>query len=269
MGFQAHILAYHSQNIGYPRPDSNDHDALADDLEALHAAGHTIVALDQVLDALEGRGTLPEKSVCLTFDDGCDADYRDIDHPTAGPQRGFLGILQDFRDRHGPTAQSALHATSFVIASPEARRVIDQSALYGLGWLSDDWWAQADATGLLAIENHSWDHYHPALSGPGGGGDIAAATDPAACEEQLHRAADFIADRIGRRPRYFAYPFGETIGWLRDHYFTAGPAAHGYRAALGTNAGPVHGTANRWELPRLVCGREWKSPGELLQKLDA
>ncbi len=77
----AHILAYHSQNIGFPRPDSNDHAAFASDLEALHAAGFALVSLDRLVDALEGHGTLPQRAICLTFDDGCDADFRDIDHP--------------------------------------------------------------------------------------------------------------------------------------------------------------------------------------------
>lgn len=260
MAFQAHILAYHSQNIAYPEPDSNDHEALRADLDALHAAGFRVVALDQLMDALDGRAELPPKAVCLTFDDGCDMDWRDIDYPGAGLQRSFRNILGDFRRRHGADAQPGLHATSFVIADPAARAAIDAGALYGKGWISDDWWTEAESSRLIAIENHGWDHFHPAVSPDGEPG-------PDTFRRQVEQAADFIANITDRRPRYFAYPFGDTIPWLRDTYFPDPGSGHGHRAALGTQPGPVVPDTDRWALPRLVCGRDWRDPAELVERL--
>ncbi len=67
---------------------------------------------------------------------------------------------------------------------------MDREALFGLGWMSDDWWAEAVATGLLAVENHSWDHPHPDHEPdlpPGDGADV----------ENLQRATEFITSRQG------------------------------------------------------------------------
>jgi peptidoglycan/xylan/chitin deacetylase (PgdA/CDA1 family) len=44
--------------------------ALEAQLDALERAGASIVALSQVVDAVEGKGTLPPRAVALTFDDG-------------------------------------------------------------------------------------------------------------------------------------------------------------------------------------------------------
>jgi peptidoglycan/xylan/chitin deacetylase (PgdA/CDA1 family) len=264
-----HILTYHSQNIGVPTPEHNDHECLRADLVALHRAGWRVLPLDRAVRALETAGDveLPERCVCLTFDDGCDMDYRDINFPGAGPQRGFLGILQDFVANHGADAQPELHATCFVIANPDARRTIDRGSLYGRGWISEDWWRPAQESGLLAIENHGWDHFHP---------DVRASetVEPELdsleeCERQVVQAADYIAGRTGRRPRYFAYPFGEVRPFLRDRFLRADAPQHGCAAAFGTRSAPLTADCDRWDLPRHVCGRDWRAPEELLGLLDA
>src|SRR5204863_298793 len=53
--------------------------------------------------------------------------------------------------------------TAFVIASPEARAVLDRTCIAGLNQWRDVWWAEAAQTGILEIGNHSWDHTHPTL----------------------------------------------------------------------------------------------------------
>src|SRR5712691_2008562 len=102
----------------------NDHAALASDLATIHAAGARVVPLQRIADMVrEGRiETGDETLVGISFDDGAVFDFADSMHPRYGLQRGFLGILQDFRMRHGAGAQPDLHATSFVIASPDARK---------------------------------------------------------------------------------------------------------------------------------------------------
>lgn len=270
MGIGTAILTYHSQNIRGQGPAENDHDALRGDLEALHAAGYRFVPLEFVADALDGH--VPDhdlsRTVCLTFDDGCDFDARDLDYPGCGPQRSFLGIMQDFIERHGPEAQPGLRATSFVIASPEARRTIDAKSLFGKGWISDDWWAKAQATGLLSIGNHGWDHNHPDLfpyAEDTGGFESVDTRE--ACEQQVIRAAGFIAGKTGARPEFFAYPFGESSAYIREAFFPGHGDSHRCRAALGTDPGFVTRESDRWNLPRFVCGRDWRSPERLLEIL--
>ena len=127
------VLAYHSHHVVGPDYAQNDHVALESDLEQITDAGWRIVGLDAIVATLtpvpgvdDGRD-MAEKVVALTFDDGPRYDAHDFAHPEFGPQKSFLNLLRDFRDRHGAKAQPDLVATSFVIASPEARRVIAET----------------------------------------------------------------------------------------------------------------------------------------------
>jgi len=262
------ILTYHSQNIRGDRPADNDHVALAADLAALHETSKRVITLDALMDWLEGKSAdeTVADAVALTFDDGCDLDVRDIEYPGLGLQRSFLGIMEDFIGRLPSEGRPRLHVSSFVIASREARRQIDAASLFGRGWMNDDWWRAADAGGLFSVENHGWDHNHPALEGDARG-NFHTVDSHEQCIEQVVHAAEAIEEMIGRRPKYFAYPFGESSAYIREVFFPEFPDLHGCRAALGTDPGPVTRTANRWNLPRYVCGRDWASPQELVSLL--
>ena len=264
---KAAILAYHSQNIAGDETANNDHVALAADLEVLHKAGCRFVSLATLVDAIfEGVSPAPESPlICLTFDDGCDFDVRTLEFPGYGLQPGLLQLMEAFIDRHGKPAQPGLHATSFVIASPEARRLIDSKSLSGAGHMSDDWWPSADTHPMMAIGNHGWDHNHPDLEEgqyPRGGFEMVDNFDH--CQQQVVQAAAFIEKRTGRRPMFFAYPFGESSEYMRSEYFPTHGNQHQCVAAIGTNPGLVSAQSNRWNLPRFVCGRDWSNPAELL-----
>lgn len=266
------ILTYHSQNICGNETANNDHVALAADLLALHQAGKRVITLDNLLDWMDGTAVdaSVQDAVVLTFDDGCDFDVRDIEYPQHGLQRSFAGIMLDFLGGFHRDERPALHATSFVIASAEARKIIDAGSLFGKGWMNDDWWQAVDAAGLIAIENHGWDHNHPDLGGELEGGDrgnFHTVDTHEQCQEQVVRAALEIEHHTGRRPAYFCYPFGESSEYIRDVFFPEFPDQHGCRAALGTEAGVVTRATNRWNLPRYVCGRDWSSPQALLALL--
>lgn len=267
MSVVASILTYHSQNVCYPHAHSNDHAALAQDLETLHASGYRVLPLTELIDVLDSKR--PEshldKAVFLTFDDGCDMDFRDIDFPTAGPQRSFYGILQDFIARHGHSAQPGLHASSFVIASRQARTALERKAFDGQAWISDDWWRTAQQSGLLSIENHGWDHFHDAPE-PDQESAATQIRTQDAFELQVLRANDVIAGKSGRRPRFFAYPYGHTGSALPEVFLPAHSAQHQLLGALSTEPAHVHAHSNRWLLPRWVCGRDWND-GTGLQKL--
>jgi len=278
------ILTYHSQNISGDGYAHNDHVALREDLRLLHREGRHIVPLDWLLDVLDGSRTGADlaQAVVLTFDDGCDFDVRDLDYPGHGKQRSFAGIMADHIEATGNPALR-LHATAFVIASRKARRVIDAASLFGQGWISDDWWRETDQFGHIAIENHGWDHNHPDLGHPDLGhpdlahseltchqrGGFHTVETESQCLQQVVAAAGAIEAITGRWPRYFAYPFGESSAWIRSEFFPHYTEAHGCRAALGTEPGPVTTSCDRWNLPRYVCGRDWKSSQELLALIDA
>lgn len=261
------ILTYHSQNIGFPEPHSNDHVALAEDLEAIHTQGYQVKPLSRLIEFFnKGRSFSElEKSVFITFDDGCDMDFMDCNYPESGLQTGFYGILQNFIRAHGRQAQPELHTSSFVIASPEARKNIDRAALLGKGWISDHWWRSATQSGLLSIENHSWDHFHGYFQADEE--EEFIANNEAECELQVIRSNQFIARRSGRHPRFYAYPFGHTGDLLPEQYFPKRQGRHQLWGALSTEPSHVHQDSNPWLLPRWVCGRDWENPDELLKLL--
>ena len=119
---RASVLTYHSGNIAGNDYGDNNLVALAHDLEQIHALKLDIVPLRRVVDTLLGASSrdLPERVVAITLDDGLDFDFVDLVHPFHGSQISVDTILRRFSRRFGV----AVHATSFVIASPDARRQI-------------------------------------------------------------------------------------------------------------------------------------------------
>ena len=269
------VLAYHAINISGNDYASNDHVAFAADLRLIDDLGLRIVPLQWLVDQLIGVADRNlERCVALTCDDGSLFDFEDLDHPTHGMQRSLYNCLLDFIAERGAQAQPDLHLTSFVIASPEARQEIDSSCLVGCGWMGDEWWRTAVESGLMAIENHSWDHNHPCLPSPGidgmPRGSFLDVDSPARAEAEIAAASRFINARIApQRTRIFCYPFSHVAGYLRDEYLPRFADEHGMQAAMGDGATPVTGASNRWDLPRYICGWHWRSAAALREILTA
>ncbi|MGN6518284.1 MAG: polysaccharide deacetylase family protein [Dokdonella sp.] len=260
------VLAYHSNNVAGNDYASNDHVALAADLRLIARLGLRIVPLARVVEVLLGEAPphTVERAIALSFDDGSWFDWHDIDHPTWGPQRGFAGVLRDFAAETG----AAVHATSFVIVSPEARATLDRTCLAGRGWWDDAWWRPAQEEGLIALESHSWDHNHHTLAvtaqQAGRKGTFRSIDTLADADAQIRRAADWLDRHLApHRTTLFAYPYGESNDYLVRDYLPRHGAEHRVRAAFGTDPAPVERSSPRWNLPRYVCGAHWSSPAEL------
>ena len=275
------VLAYHSHRVLGDDYARNDHVALAADLRTIHALGARIVPLAAIVDAITGAARADARElpaeVALTFDDGPEYDALDFVHPRFGVQRGFLGVLRDFASEYGTDAQAGLAATSFVIASPEARRCMERTydrahSYVGVGALNDDWWNPAIESGLLAIANHSWDHLHEGLPAVAHSkqarGDFAQVTTTQDADAQIAQAADFLARRTrGRDAPFFAFPYGHSNRFLVREYLPSNAARLRLRAAFTTDARPIAVGDDRWCLPRYVCGHHWRAPGELRELL--
>lgn len=259
------VLTYHSNNVGGNDYDNNDHVALAADLRTIRRLGLRIVPLAQVVDLLDGKtpDAAVQNAVALSFDDGSWFDWHDLDHPTCGRQRGFAGVLRDFTAETG----ADVHATSFVIVSPDARATLDRTSLIGRGWWTDDWWAEAEREGLIAIESHSWDHNHHTLPVTAQRdqhkGTFRSIDTHADADAEIRQANDWL-DAHCRAPRagLFAFPYGETNDYLLREYLPRHAQEHRLRAAFGTVPEPVQASSDRWNLPRYVCGHHWRSPEE-------
>lgn len=278
----AAILTYHAMRIHGNDYATSDLVALAADLHAITASGLRIVPLHDVVGRwLRSPEEVDrEPVVALTCDDGSDFDAVDLPHPSWGLQRSVLGILSDYRSRHG-ARQPGLHITSFVIASPDAREELDRTCMVGRGWWNEHWWGGALASGLLAIGNHSWDHNHESLARPCGGmtrgGSFTSIDSPAAADYEIRQADEYLRARAPNPgARLFAYPYGETNPYLSDEYFPAyrgsspAPAAMepGFAAAFTTEPEHLSSRADRWRMPRFMCARDWKSPEDLLRILE-
>jgi peptidoglycan/xylan/chitin deacetylase (PgdA/CDA1 family) len=174
-------------------------------LRSIAARGLPIVGLDTLLAPGAGPG------VALVFDDGC-----------ASVLTAALPVL----------AAAAAPAHLFLCT----------------GWVDQDLGAAArmpavaplDWEGVVRLHRHgvaieSHTHGHPDLRG----------LDDARVADECERADDAIARRVGRRPRYFAYPYGRC---------DAGPrrvAASRYAAAFTTRLAALSGTDDRYRLPRI------------------
>ena len=174
-------------------------------LRSIAARGLPIVGLDTLLAPGAGPG------VALVFDDGC-----------ASVLTAALPVL----------AAAAAPAHLFLCT----------------GWVDQDLGAAArmpavaplDWEGVVRLHRHgvaieSHTHGHPDLRG----------LEDARVADECERADDAIARRVGRRPRYFAYPYGRC---------DAGPrrvAASRYAAAFTTRLAALSGTDDRYRLPRI------------------
>lgn len=261
------ILAYHSQNCGGYDYSSNDHFAFASDLRAVHRQGLPIVSLQAVANCLNGGDnySLPERFVAFSCDDGTLLDWQDYEHPVFGLQRSFANILRDHVSGLGIDGRHLL--TAFVIASPQARQAIDQGCYEGSPLSDDGWWPEAAAEGLLAIENHSWDHLHAVLPAAlqqfGNPGDFYSVDDFSRADQQVRVAAEFINRRqhsSGQRTSLFAYPYGHASTYLSGSYFPEHRDEHGVLAAFTTEQSFVEASTQPYLIPRLVSGDAWRTP---------
>jgi hypothetical protein len=267
------ILTYHSHHVVGPGYDANDHVAFARDLDGLTDAGWRIAPLADIVRAHRVGATA--RLVALTFDDGPVYDVDDVVHPEYGMQMSFARAMREFAARR-PRAQPALHATSFVIASPEARAAMEMHADPRYTWLApgsmgEAWWPGAIESGLISIANHSWDHLHPALPAVrhsrDARGDFAQVRNDADADAQIRDAAAYLAGATaGRASPHFAYPFGHHNAFLAHDYLPRigeGICA----AAFTTEPRLVDPSDSPFLLPRFVCGADWRSPEELAARL--
>lgn len=265
------VLAWHGMNVEGNDYSDNDHVAFREDLETIQRLGLKIVPLRTIAQALRaGNIEALAGSVGLSFDDGSDFDFHDLPHPSRGVQRGMANILADFRARHGATAQPHLNATCFAIVSPEARRKLDTSCMVGCGWWSDDWWPAAQATGLMDIGNHSWDHNHPMLDatvgGPAGSFQVTSFEQ---ARTEIAQASRYLQQRLGRDGGVlFAYPYGDVTEFLAEEYLPKHQHEHSVLAAFTTHPAPITHSTSVWRVPRFVCGLHWNSSSELERLLQ-
>lgn len=269
------VLCYHSQRIAGNDYPLNDHVALASDLAAIGRRRIPLISFTTLLDYLEGRGgSYPHTAVVLTCDDGALLDWHDYEHPRFGFQPSFDRILLEHMQQTYAWQYTSGLISSFVIASPEARQLIDQACYEGARLTTEDWWQPAAESGRWLFGNHSWDHRHVALLATNRVDDdlghFHGITSRERSDGQVLRASRYLAEKI--KPEallpVFAYPYGHSTAYLSKDYLPGMWHQHGIRAAVTTTPGVVVKSTDRYLIPRYTCGDHWRTPDEFEEILD-
>jgi peptidoglycan/xylan/chitin deacetylase (PgdA/CDA1 family) len=201
------VLTFHSID-DLPGPLSYPAAGLEALLGALAEADLPVLSLDQLL------GDERTEGVALTFDDGISTVF------TAA-----LPIL----------ARRSVPAHVFVITEQVGgdNRWVGQPANATPFKLLD--WDQLEMLQAAGIHIEGHTANHP---------DLRALSD-AEIVEQMEQADGQIADRLGRRPRYFAYPYGYHDARVRT------VAGKRYAACFTTKLDYLNGSTDLTALPRL------------------
>ncbi|MCL7425871.1 polysaccharide deacetylase family protein [Streptomyces sp. YS415] len=200
------VLMYHA--IGSRSSQRDPHnlfvppERLRRQLGILLERGWTPLTLDAYL-----RGDVPRRSVLLTFDDG----------------------FQSFLEEGLPVLRElAVPATVFVLSGLLGGRSRWMADMPDERLVDADGVREMVGAGL-DVESHGWDH--STLAG------AAAVT----LKRNVTEAAGALSELTGRRPRAFAYPYGEHDGAAR-----AAVADAGFAVAFS-----VHEKAGRFAVPRV------------------
>jgi peptidoglycan/xylan/chitin deacetylase (PgdA/CDA1 family) len=217
------ILTYHllsPDRMGPLRRYTVTPRAFEKQLALLAHIGCCTVTMDDVLEALAGRASLPPRAVVITFDDA----YADA-------VRRAVPVLVSHK----------FSATFYVVAG-----LVGSTSR----WLRTELGVEArlaDAAALRELESagsrcESHTLTHPRLAG--------LAAEP--LRRELTDSRSRLEDLLGRAVRHLAYPFGSVDATAR-----AAAADAGYATAVTTAIGRASARDDRLALPRLnVSGRD-------------
>ena len=212
------VLSYHDVRDdvapkGDPDPFATSTANFAAQLDWLRAHGYVAVSAQQVRDARAGRGTLPEKAVLLTFDDGLRSAYTRV-YPLLRAYRWPALVAP-------VTSWIDLPAGATVDYGPRPFTRADFLTWAQLKEMQD--------SGLVEVASHSRDLHHGVRGNPQGNVIPAAVTrtwDPVRGYEpeaayldrvraDLAASAADIERGTGRRPQAMVWPYGASNGPLQ------------------------------------------------------
>lgn len=172
------VLMYHGFSAGRRADDPYDlhvsDTALREQLWHLRAAGWTTLDLDGFLAALDG-GVCPPRSVLVTIDDAL-TSVVDIGVPVLREAGVPAVLFAPAALVGGTTTWLAEQPDEPILTGEQLRAVQDDGVEIGV---------------------HGWDH-----------ASMAGMSD-ADLRRSTREARDTLADATGRRPRAFAYPYGD------------------------------------------------------------
>ncbi|CAL1241495.1 polysaccharide deacetylase family protein [Candidatus Methylocalor cossyra] len=210
------ILMYH-QVGNFPAPASHRacycrQSRFRAQMAWLRYAGFRVISLRQAYAALFGAGTVPARSVVLSFDDGY-ASFADNAYP----------ILREFG------YPAVVFAVSGLLGQP-ARFLADggvRAPLMSAATLREL------ASDQIEIGSHTVNHRR------------LTRLPPEARRAEIGDSKKALEDLLGRAVDFFCYPSGDYDAIVRDEV-----AAAGYQAALTCSRGAANTAPNAFEIPR-------------------
>ena len=236
------VLCYHDVQEDVrvtPDPYSVDTAQLVSQFAWLKENGYSVIGMDDVIDAREGRRPLPDKAVMLTFDDGHRSVYTRV-----YPLLKLFGY------------KAVLALTGTWLDAPAGKTVeYDGRKVSRDIFLS---WAQVremTVSGLVEVASHSYDLHRGIVANPQGNlipAAVAHKFSKGAYEEEtahlarvrtdLARNAALIKARTGHAPRIVIWPYGRDSGELAD---VAGKLGMPYGMNLRGGASAADGELGR------------------------
>lgn len=147
-------------------------------LENLQAKGHHAVLLSDVVEWIQGKKQLPERSVALTFDDGFHSVYEQA-----------FPLLEDF----------GFSATLFLTTKYCGKHNDWPSQVHGIPKFPMLNWPQLTEMSRQVFEVQAHTKTHPYLS----------RTNTESMLGELVDSKNEIQDRLGKAVKFFAYPYGD------------------------------------------------------------
>jgi peptidoglycan/xylan/chitin deacetylase (PgdA/CDA1 family) len=209
----ATILVYH--RFGPVAADSMTvrTSVFAEQLRFLHEHGYTVVPLRDIVNFVEGHGSLPARAVAITADDG---------HRTVFTE--MRPLVERYR----------IPVTLFIYPSAIS------NARYAMTW---EQLKQLQATGLFEIESHSYWHpnFHVEKS------RLSAGDYQKFVEMQLLKSRQVLERRVGSHVDLLAWPFG-----IQDEELIAAARKAGYVAGFTLERRVAAPPQNVMAIPRFL-----------------
>jgi len=222
----ATVFIYHRfGDSRYPSTNTSLADFRAH-LDTLRAGGYAVLPLSEIVDHLRDGSSLPERCVAITVDDA----FRSF-------QRGAVPLLREY----------GYPATLFV----------NTSEMDGPDYMT---WAELQRLANDGIEVGSHSATHGYLLDRRPGESASAWRDRVKAEIRLSR--EELTSRLGRAPRFFAYPYGEFSRELIEVVHELG-----FIAAVGQQSGVVGRGQDLFALPRFPAAGSYGSLGEFRDRL--
>lgn len=228
------VLAYHSvvdesaaENQKHYFPQTISAQTLIKHFNWLKENGYNVISWQQVIDAENGQGTLPDNAVLLSFDDGYETMYNVVfpllkayNYPAVfAPVTGWLDT---------PANQKIAYAD----------KMLDRSVFAT--------WAQVkemEQSGLVEVASHTH-NLHNGINANPSGGQLPAVIAPEykngkyetedayknRLQSDFTRSVQTLVNHVGKKPRVMVWPYGQfndvAVQLARQagmpHYFSLG-----------------------------------------------